>query len=61
MGARTSLAPTLALIEHGYERPIELDARKPLIRLKKVGEPHFASWNQLEGWLRQVEVLRTAA
>ena len=21
----------------------------------------FASWNQLEGWLRQVEVLRTAA
>lgn len=21
----------------------------------------FASWNQLEGWLRQVEYLRTAA
>jgi hypothetical protein len=25
------------------------------------GEPHFASWNQLDGWLRQVEALRAAA
>ena len=25
------------------------------------GEPHFREGNQLEGWLRQVEVLRTAA
>jgi len=27
----------------------------------KVVSRIFASWNQLEGWLRQVEVLRTAA
>ena len=24
----------------------------------RVGEPYFASWNQLDGWLLQVEGLR---
>lgn len=25
------------------------------------GEPHFASWNRMEGWLRQIERLRRVA
>ena len=28
--------------------------------VRKGGEPKFASWNQLDGWLRQVEELRRA-
>ena len=37
---------------------LQYNARKSLKTGKLV---NFASWNQLEGWLRQVEVLRTAA
>jgi hypothetical protein len=38
------------------------NARKSLTVRGRVMVSHiFASWNQLEGWLRQVEVLRRAA
>lgn len=39
-----------------------MDARKSLTGRRAVMVSQtFASWNQLEGWLRQVEVLQTAA
>jgi hypothetical protein len=39
-----------------------LSARKLLIRLRRELVSHiFASWNQLGGWLRQVEGLRRVA